>query len=77
MTIALRNFTSIGALVSVDNAPVDAALKSNFHRYIQGMRDIEAAKVTRQAQADEVLKLYEEVSSNAIQIWRNFASACC
>lgn len=76
MTIALRSSTSIGAMVSVDNAPSNATLESNFHRYIQGMRDIEAAKVTRQAQADEVLRFYEEVSSGAIQIWQHFAVAC-
>ncbi len=66
MTVALRSPASIGALVSVDNAPVDATLKSNFHKYTQGMRDIEAAKVARQAQADEILKTYEEVSSKGI-----------
>ena len=62
MTVALRGPTSIGALVSVDNSPVDATLKSDFHKYIRGMWDIEAAKVARQAQADEILKAYEEVS---------------
>ncbi len=62
MTVALRRPTSIEALVSVDNVPVDATLKSKFHEYTKGMRDIELAKVKRQAQADDILKTYEEVS---------------
>ena len=67
MTVALRSPKSIGALVSVDNSPVNATLKSNFYKYTRGMRDIEAAKVTRQAQADDILKAYEEVSRSQKQ----------
>ena len=63
MTVALRRPPLIGALVSVDNAPVDATLQSSFQRYTEGLRDIESAKVTRQTQADDILKNYEEVSS--------------
>ena len=62
MAIALRHPPLIGALISVDNAPVDATLKSSFHKYTQGMWDVESAKVTKQAQADDILKNYEEVS---------------
>ena len=67
MTVALRGPTSIGGLVSVDNAPLDVTLKSCFQKYTKGMRDIEAAKVTGQGQADEILKKYEEVSSIRIR----------
>lgn len=61
MTVALRSPHLVGALIPVDNAPVDANLKSDFHKYVQGMRDIEEAKVKRQAEADDILKKYEEV----------------
>ena len=61
MTVALRARTEIGNLISVDNAPVDAALKSDFAKYCQGMRRIEDSHVQRQSEADEILKEYEEV----------------
>lgn len=61
MTTALRRRSEIGALIAVDNAPVDAVLTSEFPRYIQGMRRILDAKVTKQAEADNILKSYEEV----------------
>ncbi|PBP20256.1 esterase-lipase [Diplocarpon rosae] len=60
MTLALRSPELIHDLVSVDNAPVDVALQSNFAEYIRGMKKIEEARVTRQAEADEVLRTYEE-----------------
>lgn len=62
MTVALRSPHLVGALIPVDNAPVDANLKSDFHKYIRGMREIEEAQVKRQAEADDILKKYEEVS---------------
>lgn len=61
MTVALRSPQLAGALISVDNAPVDANLKSDFHKYIQGMQDIEKAQIKKQTEADDVLKKYEEV----------------
>jgi len=61
MTLALKQPELIADIVSVDNAPLDAALLSNFGKYIQGMRKIEEAGVTRQAEADRILKDYEEV----------------
>lgn len=61
MTVALRFPQLVGALISVDNAPVNANLKSDFHKYVQGMRDIEEAQVKSQAEADEILKEYEKV----------------
>ena len=66
MTVALRSPTVVRALIPVDNAPVDAVLESNFSKYIQGMREIEEKHVTRQPQADEVLKSYEDVSHDRI-----------
>lgn len=62
MTVALRSPDLLSNLVSVDNAPVDATLKSDFGKYIQGMRRIEEAKVTKQKEADEILQEFEPVS---------------
>jgi len=61
MTLALRKPELIDDIISVDNAPIDAALLGNFGKYIQAMKRIEDAGVTRQAEADEILKEYEDV----------------
>ncbi len=61
MTLALKEPDIVADIISVDNAPLDAALLSNFGKYIQGMKKIEEAGVTRQAEADKILKDYEEV----------------
>lgn len=61
MTVALRKRVPIESLISVDNAPVDAALKSDFGKYIQGMKKIEDAQVHKQSEADEILRGFEEV----------------
>jgi pimeloyl-ACP methyl ester carboxylesterase len=60
MTIALRNPQTISALIPVDNSPVDAALKSDFGKYVHGMRAVEDAGVTKQSDADAILQKYEE-----------------
>ncbi|KAK4539991.1 hypothetical protein LTR36_009889 [Oleoguttula mirabilis] len=60
MVVALRQRVPIANLIPVDNAPVDAALKSDFGKYVQGMRRIEEAGVKRQSEADDILKEYEE-----------------
>lgn len=61
MTLALRSPELVHDLVSVDNAPVDAALVSDFAKYIRGMKQIEEAGVTGQKDADKILSNYEEV----------------
>ncbi|KAI0129259.1 alpha/beta-hydrolase [Hypoxylon sp. NC0597] len=60
MTLSLAQPDLIADIVSVDNAPVDATLGSSFARYIQGMRRIDEANITRQADADKILAEYEE-----------------
>ncbi|EHL01687.1 putative Abhydrolase domain-containing protein C22H12.03 [Glarea lozoyensis 74030] len=60
MTLALQSPDLIDNIVSVDNAPIDAALLSSFGKYVQGMKRIEEAGVTKQAEADAILKDYEE-----------------
>jgi pimeloyl-ACP methyl ester carboxylesterase len=61
MVVALRSPEKVATLIAVDNAPVDAALKSDFGTYIKGMWDVERAKPKRQAEADELLKPYAKV----------------
>ncbi|KAJ5820392.1 Alpha/beta hydrolase fold-1 [Penicillium riverlandense] len=60
MTVALRSPECVSALIPVDNAPVNAALKSDFGKYIRGMQQIEEAKVSKQSDADKILQEYEE-----------------
>ncbi|KAK3112887.1 hypothetical protein LTR53_010362 [Teratosphaeriaceae sp. CCFEE 6253] len=60
MTVALRNKVAIGSLIPVDNAPVDAALKSDFGKYVHGMKRIDQAACKRQSDADVILQDYEK-----------------
>lgn len=62
MVVALQSPELVDNIVSVDNAPVDAAMQSSFGKYIQGMRKIEEAGVTKNSEADKILSEYEEVS---------------
>ncbi|KAI4168919.1 MAG: hypothetical protein LQ343_006041 [Gyalolechia ehrenbergii] len=61
MTVALRSPKSLEALISVDNAPIDTNLASDFRKYLEGMREIEEAEVKKQAEADQILRKYEDV----------------
>ena len=60
MTLALQEPGVVADLVAVDNAPVDAILSRDFAKYVQGMRKIQDAGVTRQSEADKILQKYEE-----------------
>lgn len=62
MTLALQSPEHVSDLVAVDNAPVDAALRTAFAQYVRGMKEIEAAGVIRQSEADAILANYEEAS---------------
>lgn len=57
MTLALRRPHSYTGIVPLDNAPVDAALRSDFATYIRGMLEIEHAHppITKLSDADAVL----------------------
>ena len=68
MVVALRSPQKIGALVSVDNAPVNAVLKDNFPKYIQSMVKIEHTKIGSQAEADNILKEVEEVLNSWLKL---------
>jgi pimeloyl-ACP methyl ester carboxylesterase len=61
MGLALREPDLIESIIAVDNAPVDVRLESDFARYIQGMKKIDEAGVTKQAEADKILEPYEKV----------------
>lgn len=61
MTLALRSPNLVRDIIAVDNAPVDATLGGSFSKYLQGMKKIDQAGVTKQAEADAILKEYEPV----------------
>lgn len=56
MTMALRDPNCCANIIAVDNAPVDAALLSDFPRYVEGMRRVEAKGVQSQKEADQILE---------------------
>ncbi|KAH4051852.1 hypothetical protein HBI17_177120 [Parastagonospora nodorum] len=58
MTMALRNPDCCANIIPVDNAPVDAALSSDFPKYAEGMQRVEAAKPKTQKEADAILQPY-------------------
>ncbi|PNY24485.1 Abhydrolase domain-containing protein IMO32 [Tolypocladium capitatum] len=60
MTLALRSPEMVANLVAVDNAPVDVALNKDFAQYIRGMQKIQDSNVSRQVEADQILRDFEE-----------------
>ncbi|KAF1942106.1 alpha/beta-hydrolase [Clathrospora elynae] len=58
MAMALRNPDCCANIIPVDNAPVDAALSSDFPKFAQGMQQVEKAQPKTQRQADGVLEPY-------------------
>jgi pimeloyl-ACP methyl ester carboxylesterase len=62
MTLALRQPAAYSALIPVDNAPLDAALKSDFGAYVNAMKQIADAQppVAKQSDADAILAKYEK-----------------
>ncbi|KAH9909807.1 alpha/beta-hydrolase [Xylariomycetidae sp. FL2044] len=60
LALALAEPDMINDVVAVDIAPVDAALGGPFGKYVQGMKKIEEAGVTRQSEADKILQEYEK-----------------
>lgn len=61
MTVALQFSNSVADIVAVDNAPIEANLGKDFASYIRGMKEIDVAGISRQAEADKILQRYEEV----------------
>jgi len=64
MTMALRNPNDYANIIAVDNAPVDAALSSDFPLYVEGMRKVNDAHVKSQKEADAILEPYAKVRAN-------------
>ncbi|KAL6708215.1 hypothetical protein ACN47E_003399 [Coniothyrium glycines] len=58
MTMALRNPNCCANIIPVDNAPVDAALSSDFPKYAEGMQAVERAQPKSQKEADQILQPY-------------------
>lgn len=58
MTMALRNPSCYANIIPVDNAPVDAALSSDFPKYAEGMQRVEQAQPKSQKEADAILQPY-------------------
>jgi pimeloyl-ACP methyl ester carboxylesterase len=56
MVLALQHPKLISALITVDNSPVDAALKSDFHSYVAGMREISKKNPSKQSEGDQILE---------------------
>jgi pimeloyl-ACP methyl ester carboxylesterase len=71
MCVALRSPGRVANLIPVDNAPIDAALKSDFNIYVKGMMDVQRAKVKKQSEADDLLKPYAKV------FWPHWAPSVC
>jgi pimeloyl-ACP methyl ester carboxylesterase len=65
MTLALQRPGLVANLVAVDNAPVDAALKTDFHGYVAGMLEVQRRGVRRRGDADEVLRPWAKVRRRA------------
>jgi pimeloyl-ACP methyl ester carboxylesterase len=65
LTLALEQPGLFANVIAVDNAPVDAALKSDFGGYVQGMKRVEEAGVKKQSEADEILKDFAKVWDSA------------
>ncbi|KAF9898998.1 hypothetical protein BX616_003381 [Lobosporangium transversale] len=55
MTIAL-NQTPIDRLIVVDIAPINAKIPSEFAKYVESLKEIQAARIRRQSEADDILK---------------------
>lgn len=66
MTVALRNPDLVSALIPVDNSPINAPLRSDFAKYVRGMKAIEEAKVSKQSEADKILQEYEPVKTKSL-----------
>lgn len=75
MTVALRSPSLLRALIPVDNAPVDANLKSDFHKYVRGLREIEDKRPQKQVEADAILQEYEKASWSSAR-WREAQLIC-
>ncbi|KAF5113355.1 hypothetical protein DV495_002501 [Geotrichum candidum] len=60
MAVALRSPELVKAMICVDNSPADGKLSSAFPRYVEGLKQVEAAHVKTSKQAYKILAEYEK-----------------
>ncbi|KAF2715308.1 alpha/beta-hydrolase [Pleomassaria siparia CBS 279.74] len=73
MTMALRDPSCCANIIAVDNAPVDAALLSDFPRYVEGMRRVESANPQSQKEANKILEPFAPDLAVRQYLLTNFA----
>lgn len=56
MTLALRNPKCCANIISVDNAPVDAALSSDFPKYVEAMKKVALLKPVTKNEASALMQ---------------------
>lgn len=59
MAISFRRPDLVAAMISVDNSPADGKLSSSFPRYVEGLKQVEAANINTSKEAYKVLSKYE------------------
>lgn len=59
MAVALRQPKLVHALIPVDNAPIDAQLKSKFPTYVRQMKIIESSDISKQSEAYKLMAAVE------------------
>lgn len=65
MVLALQFPSLIRDIVSVDNAPIENSLSRSFNLFIEGMKKVEQEEITRQSEAENILRKYVEVSKTS------------
>ena len=58
--LALTKPEILKAVISLENAPLSSCLSPTFQQYIECMRAIEDAKITKRKDAEDMLAKYEE-----------------
>ncbi|KZM19151.1 hypothetical protein ST47_g9704 [Ascochyta rabiei] len=58
MAMALRNPSCCANIIPIDNAPVDAALSSDFPKYAEGMKKVAEGAPKSQKAADQLMQPY-------------------
>ena len=51
------------AIISMENAPISSRLSPTFKKYVEAMKAITDAKLTKRKDAEDLLAKYEEVPS--------------
>jgi hypothetical protein len=49
------------AIISMENAPISSRLSPTFKKYVEAMKAITDAKLTKRKDAEDLLSKYEEV----------------